>query len=103
MSLFTNDVDTLQQMIGQSLVGIVSSLLTVIMVLVTMIRNSWQLTLVVIAATVILMYVTKSVAKKSGRNFAAQQANLARVNGFIEEMINGSKVVKVFCHEAIPT
>ena len=99
MSLFTNDVDTLQQMIGQSLVGIVSSLLTVIMVLVTMIRNSWQLTLVVIAATVILMYVTKSVAKKSGRNFAAQQANLARVNGFIEEMINGSKVVKVFCHE----
>lgn len=99
MSLFTNDVDTLQQMIGQSLVGIVSSLLTVIMVLVTMIRNSWQLTLVVIAATVILMYVTKSVAKKSGRNFAAQQANLARVNGFIEEMINGSKIVKVFCHE----
>ncbi len=99
MSLFTNDVDTLQQMIGQSLVGIVSSLLTVIMVLVTMIRNSWQLTLVVIAATLILMYVTKSVAKKSGRNFAAQQANLARVNGFIEEMINGSKVVKVFCHE----
>lgn len=99
MSLFTNDVDTLQQMIGQSLVGIVSSLLTVIMVLVTMIRNSWQLTLVVIAATLILMYVTKSVAKKSGRNFAAQQTNLARVNGFIEEMINGSKVVKVFCHE----
>ena len=99
MSLFTNDADTLQQMISQSLVGVLSSLLTVIMVFSAMLSNSWQLTIVVVLATVIMFYVTGKVAKRSGRNFVAQQANLARVNGFIEEMINGSKVVKVFCHE----
>ena len=99
MSLFTNDADTLQQMISQSLVGVVSSLLTVIMVFSAMLANSWRLTIVVVAATVVMFYVTKVVAGKSSRNFVAQQANLARVNGFIEEMINGSKVVKVFCHE----
>ena len=99
MSLFTNDADTLQQMISQSLVGVVSSLLTVIMVFSAMLANSWRLTIVVVAATVVMFYVTKVVAGKSSKNFVAQQANLARVNGFIEEMINGSKVVKVFCHE----
>ena len=99
MSLFTNDADTLQQMISQSLVGVVSSLLTVIMVFSAMLANSWRLTIVVVAATVVMFDVTKVVAGKSSRNFVAQQANLARVNGFIEEMINGSKVVKVFCHE----
>ena len=95
MSLFTNDADTLQQMISQSLVGVVSSLLTVIMVFSAMLANSWRLTIVVVAATVVMFYVTKVVAGKSSRNFVAQQANLARVNGFIEEMINGSN----FCHE----
>ena len=99
MSLFTNDADTLQQMISQSLVGVLSSLLTVVMVFVAMLRNSWKLTIVVVLATAVMFYITGVVAKKSGRNFVAQQANLARVNGFIEEMINGSKVVKVFCHE----
>ena len=99
MSLFTNDADTLQQMISQSLVGVVSSLLTVIMVFSAMLANSLRLTIVVVAATVVMFYVTKVVAGKSSKNFVAQQANLARVNGFIEEMINGSKVVKVFCHE----
>ena len=99
MSLFTNDVDTLQQMISQSLVGVLSSMFTVIMVLAAMIRNSWKLTLVVLAATALMFYLTGLIAKKSGKNFVSQQANLARVNGFIEEMINGSKVVKVFCHE----
>lgn len=99
MSLFTNDADTLQQMISQSMVSVISSLLTVLMVFITMLRNSWILTIVVVLATVALMLVTKTIAKKSGRNFVSQQANLARVNGFIEEMINGSKVVKVFCHE----
>ena len=99
MSLFTNDADTLQQMISQSLVGVLSSLLTVVMVFVAMLHNSWKLTIVVVLATAVMFYITGVVAKKSGRNFVAQQANLARVNGFIEEMINGSKVVKVFCHE----
>ena len=99
MSLFTNDADTLQQMISQSLVGVLSSLLTVVMVFLAMLRNSWKLTIVVVLATAVMFYITGVVAKKSGRNFVAQQANLARVNGFIEEMINGSKVVKVFCHE----
>ena len=99
MSLFTNDADTLQQMISQSLVGVLSSLLTVVMVFAAMLRNSWKLTIVVMLATAVMFYITGVVAKKSGRNFVAQQANLARVNGFIEEMINGSKVVKVFCHE----
>lgn len=99
MSLFTNDADTLQQMISQSLVGVLSSLLTVVMVFVAMLRNSWKLTIVVVLATAVMFYITGVVAKKSGRNFVAQQTNLARVNGFIEEMINGSKVVKVFCHE----
>ena len=94
MSLFTNDADTLQQMISQSLVGVVSSLLTVIMVFSAMLANSWRLTIVVVAATVVMFYVTKVVAGKSSKNFVAQQANLARVNGFIEEMINGSKVVR---------
>ena len=99
MSLFTNDADSLQQMISQSLVAVVSSSLTVIMVFIAMLRNSWQLTIIIVLATLVMFYVTGVVAKKSGRNFVMQQANLARVNGFIEEMINGSKVVKVFCHE----
>ena len=99
MSLFTNDADSLQQMISQSLVAVVSSSLTVIMVFIAMLRNSWQLTIIIVLATIVMFYVTSVVAKKSGKNFVMQQANLARVNGFIEEMINGSKVVKVFCHE----
>ena len=99
MSLFTNDADALQQMISQSMVGVASAIFTAVMIFISMLRNSWKLTLIVVFATIIMMFVTRLIASRSGKNFVSQQANLARVNGFIEEMINGSKVVKVFCHE----
>ena len=99
MSKFTNDADTLQQMISQSLVSVISSVLTMVSVFIAMLMNNWVLVIVIVVAVFAMLLVTKSIGSKSSKNFAAQQANLGRVNGFIEEMINGSKVVKVFCHE----
>lgn len=99
MSYYTNDTDTLRQMISQSLPQLFSSIVTMIAVLASMIHLSVWLTLIVIAFTVLILLIVKKIAGKSGGYFMAQQTNLADVNGYIEEMINGQRVVKVFCHE----
>lgn len=99
MSRFTNDADTLQQMISQSLVNVLSSLITMAAVFIAMLANNWILTLLIVVTIFVIFLVTKVVGGKSATNFAAQQANLGLVNADIEEMMNGAKVVKVFCHE----
>ncbi|MCH3907069.1 MAG: ABC transporter ATP-binding protein/permease [Sphaerochaeta sp.] len=101
MSRFTNDTDTLQQMISQSIVQVMSSLLTVVMVFVAMIRLSWMLTVVVLLFIGLMLLSTQKIGKKSGANFKVQQTNLAAVNGYVEEMVGGVKVVKVFNHEQL--
>ena len=99
MSVYTNDIDTLRQMISQSLPQFFSSAITIVSVFISMVAISWRLTLVSIVMIAIMMFVSKSVAGKSGKYFARQQKSLGNVNGYIEEMMNGQKVVKVFNHE----
>ena len=99
MSYYTNDTDTLRQMLSQSLPQLFSSAVTMIAVLFSMLHLSIWLTLIVLVFTVLLLFIVKKIAGKSGGYFMEQQKNLAEVNGYIEEMINGQKVVKVFCHE----
>ncbi len=99
MSHYTNDTDTLRQMLSQSLPQMFSSIITLVSILVTMIVTSWLLTLVVLIFLVLMLFAVKLVTGKSGRYFIAQQESLGDVNGYIEELINGQKVVKVFCHE----
>lgn len=99
MSRFANDTDNINQLISNTLISILSAVLTVVMVFVSMITTNWILTLVVIAYIFITLLVTKIVTKKSSKYYRSQQSDLADVNGYIEEMINGGKVVKVFNHE----
>ena len=99
MSVYTNDVDTLRQMISQSLPQIFSSVITIVSVLISMLVLSVPLTFVTLAMVVVTLFVTKSVAGRSGKYFLAQQTDLGKANGYIEEMMNGQKVVKVFNHE----
>ena len=99
MSHFTNDTDTLEQMISQSLPQLVSSILSLITVTISMIALSWQLTLFIFIFVFIMLRITMSITKKSGNYFMGQQETLGKVNGYIEEMINGQKVVKVFNYE----
>ena len=99
MSRFSNDTDTLNQFISNSLVQMMQAIITLVMVFVSMLINSWQLTLVVIVFAFLTLRMSSLIAKRSGRQFASQQADLASVNGFIEEMMNGQRVIKVFCHE----
>lgn len=99
MSLYTNDTDTLRQMLAQSIPQIFSSIVTVIAVFVAMVRLSIWLTLFVLAFVALMMLVTKFVGGKSGAFFVKQQNSIGAVNGYIEEMIHGQKVIKVFCHE----
>lgn len=99
MSVYTNDVDTLRQMISQSLPQIFSSIITIIAVIVSMISLSVLLTMLTVVMVVVMLFITKTLAGKSGKYFLAQQQDLGKVNGYIEEMINGQKVVKVFNHE----
>ncbi|WP_371371042.1 ABC transporter ATP-binding protein [Sporomusa aerivorans] len=99
MSRYTNDADTLRQAISQSLPQMFSSLVTVIAVLVSMLYLSVGLTLFVAAFTFALLKVIKALVERSSTFFIKQQAALGDVNGYIEEIINGQKVVKVFCHE----
>ena len=99
MSRFSNDTDTLNQFISNSLVQLMQAGITIVMVVVSMVMNSWFLTIVVAVFAFITMRSSSFIAKRSGRQFAAQQADLASVNGFIEEMMNGQRVIKVFCHE----
>ena len=99
MSLYTNDTDTLRQMLAQSVPQIFSSIVTVIAVFVAMVRLSIWLTLFVLVFVVLMMLITKFVGGKSGAFFVKQQNSIGAVNGYIEEMIHGQKVIKVFCHE----
>ena len=99
MSLYTNDTDTLRQMLAQSVPQIFSSIVTVIAVFVAMVRLSIWLTLFVLVFVALMMLITKFVGGKSGAFFVKQQNSIGAVNGYIEEMIHGQKVIKVFCHE----
>lgn len=99
MSHYTNDTDTLRQMISQSIPQLLSSSITIVAVFVSMLIISVWLTLIVVAFVFIILFVIGKVAGMSGKYFVKQQGSLGDVNGYIEEMINGQKVVKVFCHE----
>ena len=99
MSHYTNDIDVLNQMISESLPQVVASLITIITVFTAMLISNWCLTLVVIFVLSIMLMFTRLVAGKSAKYFIGQQMIIGKVNGYIEEMINGQKVVKVFCHE----
>ena len=101
MSRYTSDIDTLRQMISQSIPQAVSSVVTLVVVFVTMLRTSWILTIVTMITVVGVVFVTKTLAGKAGKYFVGQQKSLGAVNGYIEEMITGQKVVKVFNHEDI--
>jgi ATP-binding cassette subfamily B protein len=99
MSLFTNDTDTLRDMFSQSFVQIFSSCITIVGVFCVMLFLSPLLTLVVVSMVIIMVLVTRALGKRSGSFFVKQQRSVAELNGYIEEMIEGQKVVKVFCHE----
>ena len=99
MSYYTNDVDTLRQMLSQSIPQTVSSLVTILAVFVAMVVTSPILTLFVLLCLVLMLQAVKKIGGNSARFFIAQQKTLGNLNGYIEEMISGQKVVKVFCHE----
>ena len=99
MSTFTNDTDTLQMMITQSITQIITSILTITFVLASMLVLSWVLTIVVLLFIALIFWLTKKLGDTSSVNYKGQQKELATINGFIEEMIGGQRVVKVFNHE----
>ena len=99
MSRYTNDIDTLRQMISQSIPQCISSVITLVVLFAAMVTSSWLLTLVVILSIVGILFVTKFVVGRSSRYFIGQQQALGAVNGYVEEMIHGQRVVKVFCYE----
>ena len=99
MSHFTNDTDTLQQMLSQSVPQMFSSLMTIIAVFIAMLVTNVWLTLFVLLGILVMLVVVKRIGGQSARFFLEQQTALGKVNGYIEEMIGGQKVVKVFCHE----
>lgn len=99
MSMYTNYVDTLRQMISQSIPQLINSVITIVSVLISMILLNIPLTILALFLIGIMLFVTKKMTAQSGKFFIRQQKNLGEVNGFIEEMMEGQKVVKVFCHE----
>ena len=99
MSIYTNDIDTLRQLISQTIPQFVSSVSTIVMVLISMLMLSIPLTGVTLAMVAVMLFAAGRIGGASAKYFAAQQQNLGSVNGFIEEIISGEKVVKVFCHE----
>ena len=99
MSVYTNDIDTLRQMISQSMPQLLNSGITIVSVFISMLILSIPLTIVTMVMVGIMVFCSKKSAGQSGAYFAKQQKNLGTVNGYIEEMMNGQKVVKVFCHE----
>ena len=101
MSYYTNDADTLRQMISQSIPQVLSSIITIVTVVFAMIATSIHLTILVLIFVTFMLYITKKIAGKSGTYFVKQQESIGKLNGFIEEMINGQKVIKVFCHEDV--
>ena len=99
MSIYTNDVDTLRQLISQSIPQMVNSLVTLIITFVSMIVLSIPLTVLTVVMVLVMMFAASKIGGKSAKYFGAQQKDLGIVNGYIEEMMEGQKVVKVFCHE----
>ncbi len=99
MSVYTNDVDTLRQMLSQSIPQLVSSAITIVSVFASMCMLSWQLTIVTMLMVTLMLFCSKKITQQSGKFFIAQQRDLGKVNGYIEEMMEGQKVVKVFTHE----
>ena len=99
MSVYTNDIDTLRQLISQSLPNLFSSLISVVSVLISMIALNVPLTLMTLVMVALMLFVTKKLAGMSGKYFVRRQKDLGAVNGYIEEMMQGQKVVKVFNHE----
>ena len=98
MSVYTNDIDTLRQMIS-TLPNIFSSVVTIVITFASMIVLSWPLTLLTVIMSVIMMYTTRKLGNISASHFRRQQQSLGELNGFVEEMLTGQKVVKTFCHE----
>ncbi len=99
MSVYTNDIDTLRQMISQSIPQIINSAFTIVSVFVSMVILNIPLTAITLAMVAVMLFCSRKSAANSGKYFLEQQRNLGAVNGYIEEMMNGQKVVKVFCHE----
>ena len=99
MSVYTNDVDTLRQLLSQSIPQIINSVITMLATLVTMIILNPVLTIISILTAFVMLFVTSKFSKLSGKYYIRQQIDLGTVDGFIEEMLDGQKVVKVFCHE----
>ena len=99
MSYYTNDTDTLEQMIAQSLPNVISSVITIVAVFCAMVYLNIYMTILVIAVVILMLFVVSKVGRNASGFFIKQQASIAKENGYIEEMINGQKVVKVFCHE----
>ena len=99
MSIYTNDIDTMRQMISQSFPQIFNSVISIVTVFIYMVMTSWALTIVSILMIILIAFTTAQVAGRSGNYFRKQQQSLGAVNGNIEEIMNGQRVVKVFCHE----
>ena len=99
MSTYTNDIDTLRQMISQSMPQFLNSIISIVSVFISMLLLNIPLTLVTLAMVGVTLFATKKIGALSARYFIAQQKDIATVNGYIEEMMNGQKVVKVFTHE----
>ena len=99
MSVYTNDVDTLRQLISQSIPQIINSSVTIVTSFISMFILDVPLTIITLAVIAVMLFVTSKIAAKSSFYFARQQKDLGAVNGYIEEMMDGQKVVKVFCHE----
>ena len=99
MSVYTNDVDTLRQLMSQSIPQTINSLVTIVITFFSMVVLDIPLTVLSIFMIMIMMFTTSKLSKKTGRYFADQQRDLGKLNGFIEEMMEGQKVIKVFCHE----
>ena len=99
MSIYTNDIDTLRQMIGQSMPQLVNSAATIVSVFISMVILNIPLTILTVIMVSVMVFTTGKVAGKAGSYFVKQQKSIGELNGFIEEMMEGQKVVKVFCHE----
>ncbi len=99
MSLYTNDTDTLREMLSNSIANVISSAITIVGVFALMVAYSWILTIIVIIMLFIIVGVIGAIGSRSGKGFIAQQKAIGKANGYIEELIDGQKVVKVFCHE----
>lgn len=99
MSLYTNDVDAIREMMTESFPSFILSIISIVGIFSMMVYYSWQLTCIVMIAILFMFFLARNISKKSGLYFVKQQNELGKVNGFVEEMIEGQKVVKVFCHE----